>query len=92
MATTRPQKAIEAYMPVEAMPIPATDNRALVELQWHEESAYWEGLRIERQQLIEIAEYEREQAAIGARELAAKRRQWSRRMHAAKAAKHKAKH
>lgn len=91
MMTRRPQKAMEAPKPQEATPIAVYARRAIEELEWQSEQAYWEGLRVERQAAIELAEYEREQAAIGAREQAAKRREWSKRMHAAKAAKKAAK-
>lgn len=91
MITRRPQKATEAPKHEQATPIAVYARRALEELEWRAEQAYWDRLRAERQAAIEVAEYEREQAAIGAREQAAKRREWSRRMHAAKAAKKAAK-
>jgi hypothetical protein len=91
MMNRRPQKAAEATKDQEAIALAVYARRALEELEWRAEQAYWEGLRAERQAAIEVAEYEREQAAIGAREQASKRREWSKRMHAAKAAKKAAK-
>lgn len=91
MMTRRPQKATEATNAQEAIPLPAYARRALIELEWRAEQGYWEGLQAERQAAIELAECEREQAAVSAREQVAKRREWSKRMHAAKAAKHKTK-
>jgi len=87
MTMRRPQKPTEAPKPREATPIAVYARRALEELEWLSEQVYWEGLREERQAAVELAAFEREQAAIGARQLAAKRREWSKRMHAAKAAK-----
>jgi hypothetical protein len=89
--TKRPQKAMEATKAREAMVIAAYQRRALEEELWQCEALYWETLRLERQQAIEIAEIERQRQATIARELVAKRRAWSARMHAAKAAKKAAK-
>lgn len=89
--TRRPQKAKEATKAREAMALAVIERRRLEEELWQCEALYWETLRLERQQAIENAEIEREQAAASARELAAKRRAWSARMHAAKAAKKAAK-
>jgi hypothetical protein len=91
MTMRRPQKDTEATTGQEAIALAVYARRALEELEWMSEQAYWEGLRDERQAVIEQAAFEREQAAIGAREQAAKRREWSARMHAAKAAKKAAK-
>ena len=87
LMTRRPQKDTEAPKPQEATPIAVYARRALEELEWRAEQAYWEGLQAERQAIIIQAEFEREYAAVEARQLAAKRREWSKRMHAAKAAK-----
>jgi hypothetical protein len=91
MTMRRPQKATEATNAQEAIALAVYARRALEELEWLSEQAYWERLRDERQAAIELVAFERERAAIGARQLAAKRQAWSKRMHAAKAAKHAAK-
>ena len=71
--------------------------RRLEHLEWIAESVYWESLRLERQLVIEMAELERENARLNAEiqrqeaeSLRRTRSEWSRRMHAAKAAKHAA--
>jgi hypothetical protein len=87
MFTRRPQKATEAMKAQEAMSLAVYARRALEELEWRDEQAYWEGLQAERQATIIHAEYQRQYAAVEARQLAAKRQEWSKRMHAAKAAK-----
>lgn len=58
-------------------------DRVMEELAWQAEALEWELERQKRQEIIEMAELARELAALEAEA----KRQWSRRMHQAKAAK-----
>lgn len=82
---------------VQARVISDQGRLALEHLEWMEEQAYWESKRQARQLVIEIAELEAESARLTAESqrqdverLRRERAAWSRRMHAAKAAKKKA--
>jgi len=62
---------------------PAWGLRAMEELAWQAEAIEWELERMKRQEIIYLAELAREKAILDAEA----KREWSRRMHKAKAAK-----
>jgi hypothetical protein len=86
------KRLFDSYTPVIALiapqcpqtaQTPAWGIRAMEELAWQAEAVEWELERMKRQEIIYLAELTREKAILDAEA----KREWSRRMHKAKAAK-----